>query len=458
MRNLSGRTDVTEEAYEATDGEMAGAQAAPMSREQLYELVWREPMLRVAERLGVSSSYMARVCTELRVPRPPRGYWAQLQFGKAPAQPTLPQARAGDVIEWSPGDTIGTNERAAKRIAKAPTPNGDGAPIAAPSIRRRSHLSTTGKPLLHPLLIGIKPYFEKTRDSETGILRPFKRLLVDVLSSKERLDTAIDAADKLFQTLTSRGHRVTIAPTSGQMRRAEVDLRETPRKNHCQHSAWAPERPTVVYIGDVPIGLTLFEMTEIVEMLYVGNSQYVPVRDLTPEQRRRYPEPRYWRTTKDLASGRLCLQVYCPSWRVSWVKRWSEQKPGQFSSMVPEIVQELESAGPELSAQLEAARIRAEEEDRRWKDEQKRRREAEECARQEECRQNARRDLLAAIAGWDEARRIDAYFTAVARAAEYLDDDERHRLMGRIALARDLVGKSEPLEMLLHWRAPSERG
>jgi hypothetical protein len=32
----------------------------PITREQLYELVWTKPMLRIAEGFGVSSSYMAR--------------------------------------------------------------------------------------------------------------------------------------------------------------------------------------------------------------------------------------------------------------------------------------------------------------------------------------------------------------------------------------------------------------
>lgn len=35
----------------------------PINRETLYERVWSEPMLKVAARFGVSSSYMARVCT-----------------------------------------------------------------------------------------------------------------------------------------------------------------------------------------------------------------------------------------------------------------------------------------------------------------------------------------------------------------------------------------------------------
>jgi hypothetical protein len=44
-----------------------------VTREELYALVWSEPMVRVAERFDVSSSYMARICTLMNVPRPERG-------------------------------------------------------------------------------------------------------------------------------------------------------------------------------------------------------------------------------------------------------------------------------------------------------------------------------------------------------------------------------------------------
>ena len=62
----------------------------PVSREALYEMLWSEPMIRVAARFGVSSSYMARVRTLLNVPRPERGYWAKLAVGRAPKQSPLP--------------------------------------------------------------------------------------------------------------------------------------------------------------------------------------------------------------------------------------------------------------------------------------------------------------------------------------------------------------------------------
>lgn len=45
-----------------------------ISREELYKLVWAEPMTKVATRFDVSGSYLARMCTLLNVPRPERGY------------------------------------------------------------------------------------------------------------------------------------------------------------------------------------------------------------------------------------------------------------------------------------------------------------------------------------------------------------------------------------------------
>jgi hypothetical protein len=198
------------------------AQTAPLTREQLYELVWKEPMLRVGERLGVSSSYMARVCTDLRVPRPPRGYWAQLEFGKTPpGRPPLPEARPGDTTTWSPGSPLPSLPREPR--ASGSTPQTPGA--EKPSVQRKPER-------VHELLIGAKPHFLKTRKSEEGLLRPFKRLLVDIVSSEGQLDAALAAAQDLFRALEAKGHRVTFAPPEARMRRAEFEVREAPNKNH----------------------------------------------------------------------------------------------------------------------------------------------------------------------------------------------------------------------------------
>ena len=72
-----------------------------VSRQELYEMVWSMPMIKVAEQFKVSGSYMARVCSALRVPRPERGHWAKLAVGKAAERPPLPEAQPGDQLNWS---------------------------------------------------------------------------------------------------------------------------------------------------------------------------------------------------------------------------------------------------------------------------------------------------------------------------------------------------------------------
>lgn len=96
-----GRSSIVTEEQDTTQvpARPDATDDGPVSREALNGMVWSEPMLRVAARFGVSSSYMARVCTLLNVPRPERGYWAKLAVGKAPKQPPLPELRPGDPLQ-----------------------------------------------------------------------------------------------------------------------------------------------------------------------------------------------------------------------------------------------------------------------------------------------------------------------------------------------------------------------
>jgi hypothetical protein len=46
-----------------------------LTREQLYELVWSEPMHRLGKQIGISDAAIAKHCRRLGIPLPPRGYW-----------------------------------------------------------------------------------------------------------------------------------------------------------------------------------------------------------------------------------------------------------------------------------------------------------------------------------------------------------------------------------------------
>jgi len=324
----------------------------PVSREALYEMVWSEPMLRVAARLGVSSSYMARVCTLLNVPRPERGYWAKLSVGKAPKQPPLPEPRPGDSLEWTRDGTL------PKRTRSLPRPP-DPRPRRKRTVRRQL-------PDRHPLVNGAKPLFEAGRLSWHGkYLKPTKKLLVDLAVTQTGLDKAIAFANELFLVLEARDHRVVIARTSERFHRADVDERENPGKAHHYNNLWSPMRCTVVYIGTVAIGLTVVEMSEEAEARYV-NGEYVRLTDYVPKRRGRYAQDYGWTSTHDFPTGRLCLQAYSPYPRAAWSQQWRETPIRDLSGRIPAIVRELEKATIEIARLVEEGERQAEIERQRW--------------------------------------------------------------------------------------------
>jgi hypothetical protein len=48
----------------------------------MYDLVWSQPMTKVAEGFGISDVALKKICDKHRVPTPARGYWAKKSAGK----------------------------------------------------------------------------------------------------------------------------------------------------------------------------------------------------------------------------------------------------------------------------------------------------------------------------------------------------------------------------------------
>lgn len=65
------------------------------AREELYNLVWSEPMSRLAKKLGISDVGLAKACRRANIPAPGLGYWAKLEHGKKVRRLPLPPAGRG---------------------------------------------------------------------------------------------------------------------------------------------------------------------------------------------------------------------------------------------------------------------------------------------------------------------------------------------------------------------------
>ncbi len=412
-----------------------------ISREKLYAEVWAEPMTKVAARYNVSSSFLARVCKRLNVPRPERGYWAQLVVGKAPPKPGLPEARPDDELEWA-------RDGEPRRIARAlPKPPDEAAQHARQPTRMR--------PVQHDLLVGAREHFEAGRASDSGYLRLAKKRLVDVFATRGTLDRALDLANTLFLALEERGHRVAFPPRDQYLQRPDVDERSEGGRERYYHASWRPDRPTVVYVGTVAIGLTIFELSEEVEVRYV-NGKYIPVAQ-QPVPKRRVALVHDWVHRREMPSGRLCLRASSPYERAKWEKQWREAQGTDLALKIPHIVRELESEAGTIARLVEEGKRQAEIERRRWEEQHQRwlREEAE--RHRVQCIKESRQELFAIIDAWGLAKRIEGFFEDAERRAADLQPEDQEALLDRLHHARTLLGGVNALDRFREWKAPEER-
>jgi len=65
-----------------------------LTREELYELVWSEPMVKAAARYGMSDVNLKKICRKHGIPVPGRGYWRRREVGRN--APRVPLPKSGD--------------------------------------------------------------------------------------------------------------------------------------------------------------------------------------------------------------------------------------------------------------------------------------------------------------------------------------------------------------------------
>ena len=417
-----------------------------VTREELYDLVWSMPMTKVAERFSVSGSYMARVCSSLGVPRPERGYWAKLEFGKHPTRSSLPAALPGNPLFWSQADDPPAMQQI--HIPVPPSP-------ATKPIRRR----VTG---VHPLVQGAKQHYARGYKVEPGqLLRPYKHMLVDVVASATGLDKALRFAGNLFNALESVGHHVCLDASNGAQYRPQVDAREALLKkqqndysNRYMH-AWVPARCTVAYVDGIPYGLTVMEMTESVLMRYVDGKYIREVAYKAPKLSR-YSSGTTWTTTREIASGRLRLAIYAPAHDVNWRLCFEETKTRTLTVDIGKIVKSIEGSLGNMRSEIAAAAKRDEIRANEWQ-EQKAKWEREEYAKRiAQSVRESRDQLDDAIRSWATVTSIEQFFRGVEERAALLPVEQRVEILARLELAKESIGTLDPLDFFRAWKSPKE--
>jgi hypothetical protein len=307
------------------------------TREELYSLVWTTPVSLSAQQFSVSGSYMARVCTALDVPRPPRGYWARRAAGRASPRPSLPRLRPGIPKTWIKGQPLDKSNFRSRLWPQSLT----NASIAANAGQVHPLVSIARNHLILPENGDHEPY-----------VRPRKKVLSDLTVTGASAARALDFANALFLGLEARGYFVVIAPPFENLIRCTIETREDPDTpiETTRKRPWSPARPTVVYVGTVPIGLAIVETTSYERMRYIGHGRFVPVNSGIE-----LPDTRVgnsWITRQQVPTGHLKLVAYSPFHRVHWQTEWPDTFEAPVENQVGNIINDIESAAAILLPQL----------------------------------------------------------------------------------------------------------
>ena len=171
-----------------------------VTREKLYEEVWKTPILQLSKCYGISDVALAKVCRKMDVPRPYRGYWSRLQAGQTPKKTPLPMAKAATVIshEFTRRDSVVTLSRSQPiKLERAELRS----PIIVPP--------SITKP--HPLIKASRAELKRQSSFRYGDPIYFSRRHVSVIVHRKAQRRAFRIMDAFLKAIEARGHSVAIA-------------------------------------------------------------------------------------------------------------------------------------------------------------------------------------------------------------------------------------------------------
>lgn len=342
--------------------------ATHLTREQLYEQVWLEPLTKVAKRLGISDVGLAKACARANVPTPPRGYWAKKESGKPSKKSALP---APD--NWQ--SAVITIVPTPPRPPKSDEPEDRHVPyediaVAIAREKKRAKSIPADESLRDPhMIIRREMAREKQWESSTDHPSRYQRESDAGEPLKKRQWAVLSG---LFKALEERGHEIG-EPYGGN--------------------------------GAIHYPLTLFK--ETVDLQFKERIRQAR-RELTKEERARSWNGKQLWTQERFPTGELMFSLgrYKPSHR----DQWSDHPDCPLETQLHEVLLGLYYAAADertkRSQREEAAQRERDAQHRRWLEEQERQRKAKRVAA-----------LVKQANDWQTASVVRSYIAAVNAAA-----------------------------------------
>lgn len=294
------------------------------TREELYELVWSEPMTKLGARFGISGNGLKKACLRANIPIPPQGYWNKLQAGHKVAKTQLPPASAGTPAEV-------TIDPPGQKPASPPPP-----PVPASVQEKIEAERQSAKPVIVPKTLSslhriVDSWVQDSRRKQREArYDAWSRDLYTPIDKTELDKRRLRIQSALFKALEARGYKLIV----GEPYRHAVEIG----------------------LGHEKLEVTLEERIRQVR------------RRLTDEEKASRSYVQHWKQEK-VPTGELILKIKAE--RYIAVKEWRDTEDSLLEQQLNEVI-------AQIAGMFESIRLRreqeAKEQERRWKLEEERRR------------------------------------------------------------------------------------
>lgn len=326
--------------------------ARKVTREELYWQVWTTPMSTLPPKYGLSDVGLAKICRKHQIPRPGRGYWAQLRAGKDPTRADLPKLPDDDgrpilILNRQSGRPV-VSQVVAEKAAKEKEP--------AQQIRVPERLV---KP--HPEVARAAGILRRANKNDRLLLVNWQTPHLDIKVTKASLPRALRIMDTVLKECQKRGYTVAI-------------IKDTPHR-------------TMLTVIDQEVKLSLEEK--------VRATKHEPTRQWD------------WQRWDYHPTGQLQLKI--DSVFLSGVRRtWADGKTQRVEDVLNDFMAGLVRAAEVLRKDAEEREERRRQHELEWQ------RELEE-RRKRELEKKRAAELERQVDAWIKAKRMRAYVSALAK-------------------------------------------
>ena len=408
-----------------------------ITRDDLYKLVWEEPLGKIAKQYGISPSEISLACNKLDIPKPEQGHWTKVDLGKEIPRPVLPEQYYKDQQGW----TFGLKYQIP--VIRKPR---------APSLKKVMVESLKN----HPILKDIRQHLSAARYfTEQGYLKPNKKIIADIFVSKDCVEKVVQFANSLFCSLHQKGYPIYYSEFENRLfwrTHVEILEEEPKRKTNNNRHLWSPLRSTLVNVDGVEFGISIYEMSCEVLVRYV-DGKYIKESEFDEKLQKKFRYHHTWTTTKEYPTGRLCIQIYSLN---GWLKQWREVGSNTLELQIPAIMKTLKDSVAELQETKERLIIENETRKREWEEEQIQREIAKEKGFIRDAHIASKKQLEEIIKNWDVAVQKHNFFKVAQETINTKVEPEKSFLLAKLELARELIGTIDPVEYIAQWQAPEE--